>query len=234
MRERPAGSLRWPGPRWSGVAGWPCRARLSAGHPRSAGPGPARLSKGSYGRLLCEVGNANIGAHRTLPPSCFCSHWELLAVHVHRACPGGARGSPAAIWAASLGLWEVPPELFTELSQPPWNTAGWLEVGSGAFQRLSARFSPVQLCLRGADTLLAFATGPTLAPLGRRRAAVLSPLPARSLVPPAALRPAAAFSEPEFPGARRSAPRAPRPRSPLKPRYQAALREWGIFPVEAA
>lgn len=54
----------------------------------------------------------------------------------------------------------MPPELFTELLQPPWNTEGWLEVGSGSFQRLrsSARFSPAKLCLRAADTLLAFAT----------------------------------------------------------------------------
>lgn len=220
------------------MAGCRCRAPPACrpGTRRSAGPRPARQSKVSHGRLLCEIGNANIGAHRTLPPSCFCSYWELLAVHVHRACPGGAQDSPAGLWAASLGLWEVPPELFTELSQPPWNTAGWLEVVSGSFQRLrlSARFSPVKLCFRGADSFFAFSTGPTLAPLGRRRAAVLSPLPARSLVPPAALRPAAALSEPEFPGARQSAPRAPRPRSLLEPHYRAALREWGIFPVEAA
>lgn len=99
--------------------------------------------------------------------------------------PGGARGSPAALCAASVGLWEVPLELFTELLQPPWNTEGWLQVGSGSFQRLlfSARFFPAKLCLRGADTLYAFAT---LGPGGGLRAALLSPLPVRSLVLPGA------------------------------------------------
>lgn len=128
-----------PAPGAAGPAGVGAEPRLSPGLPPQ--------SKGSSGRLLCEVGNANTGAHRTLPPSCFCSRRELLAVHVQRACPGGARGSPAALWAASLGLWEVPPELFTELLQPPWSTEGWLEVGSGSFQRLRwcARFFPAQL-----------------------------------------------------------------------------------------
>lgn len=235
-RERPAGSLCRPGPRCSGVGGCRC---LSPGHPPQ--PGPARKSKGSSGRFLSEVGNANTGAHRTLPPSCFCSCQELLAVHVHRACPGGARGSPAVLWAASLGLWEVPPELLTELLQLPWNTEGWLEVSSGSFQRLRwfAPLSPAKFCLRGADTL-PFPRwdpeGTTLGPRGRRRAALLCPLPAAPWLcrePPAALRPAVAFPEREFPGARRSAPRAVRPPSPRKPRCRAALREWGIFPVES-
>lgn len=185
-RERPAGSLCRPGPRCSGVGGCRC---LSPGHPPQ--PGPARKSKGSSGRFLSEVGNANTGAHRTLPPSCFCSCQELLAVHVHRACPGGARGSPAVLWAASLGLWEVPPELLTELLQLPWNTEGWLEVSSGSFQRLRwfAPLSPAKFCLRGADTL-PFPRwdpeGTTLGPRGRRRAALLCPLPARSLALPGA------------------------------------------------
>lgn len=77
----------------------------------------------------------------------------------------------------------MPPELLTELLQLPWNTEGWLEVSSGSFQRLRwfAPLSPAKFCLRGADTL-PFPRwdpeGTTLGPRGRRRAALLCPLPA--------------------------------------------------------
>lgn len=110
---------------------------------------------------------------------------------------------------------------------------GWLEVGSGSFQRprLSARFSPAKLCLRGADNTLCLCHAETARGPRRDPAACGC---AQPLCPPrcsAPLRPAVPFSEPKFPGARRS---APRPRSPLKLRCRAALRDWGIFPVEAA
>lgn len=58
---------------------------------------------------------------------------------------------------------------------------GWLEVGSGSFQclRLSARFSPAKLCLRGADTLCQAGTarGPRWDPLagGVRLCSALCP-----------------------------------------------------------
>lgn len=99
-------------------------------------------------------------------------------------------------------------------------------MGSGSFQRLPAS-PPLNFVCEALTLSLPLPRWDPAAGGVPLCSALSPPAPWLCREPPAAPRPAVAFSEREFPGAPQSAPRAPRPRSSLQPRCRGGSSRMG-------